>query len=700
VKVQCSRATLLTVCSGILWQSLRQSRLAHLTSLYTIYSQPGQRNTTHYSRALPADFWGGIIPDARNTLAPLGEADVRIGPHVFLQTKFFQLLPPPVNKGKKRRKSGKSDVAKDAEGREPRLSIGTPEAQEASGMPNEQPGTQQASSTTHPEDAPRDTGDIDPELVELLNLRARSDPELSALLQSAAGPSVTTVELLRLSKIIARIQAELDEARARKKRSDASKTAAKAAAPGKILAAEETIPKARDMQTSTQADESVEDAAQQVEPTRPTLLFQFAENSSMCFAVPLWACLAERSKASPDEPHPQDLAQTDLGARPLKRKRRRETRILPRMDEPAAKQAITLSFLLPAIGSEIAGDSGVPKFAADEAPEEELAEDAASKQQGTTPNRAASEVEPETQIKKHEIHPVTWKIDATHSDALWQFFDKVPGCVDETSEEDLLGIKALARRFQETISGGPAYLKLPLLLKSTDVPKGLAEHLRDKFAPRTVVLSERPVAQVDVKQEEVDASFIEDTAATSEPRTKRLRPVATHNPDGSRKSCYACGTLKTPMWRKGPAGQQTLCNACGSKWIQGRLKCPEQPVAPRFEQLNEVEGDADISKEHDEAEQLPADKHRQAHSQAALSEPRASPIDLDMHTDDVDRSEKVRSSTSSPARTRSKLARNTHSPAYTRRSAQRTGASNSPFGFDRAGSPFYVPESPEAGDTS
>ncbi|CEP09099.1 hypothetical protein [Parasitella parasitica] len=39
------------------------------------------------------------------------------------------------------------------------------------------------------------------------------------------------------------------------------------------------------------------------------------------------------------------------------------------------------------------------------------------------------------------------------------------------------------------------------------------------------------------------------------------------------KWCQRCGTLDTPRWRMGPAGQSTLCNACHLRWkIQGRPK--------------------------------------------------------------------------------------------------------------------------------
>ncbi|GAN07076.1 hypothetical protein MAM1_0147d06566 [Mucor ambiguus] len=39
------------------------------------------------------------------------------------------------------------------------------------------------------------------------------------------------------------------------------------------------------------------------------------------------------------------------------------------------------------------------------------------------------------------------------------------------------------------------------------------------------------------------------------------------------KWCQRCGTLETPRWRVGPAGQSTLCNACHLRWkVLGRPK--------------------------------------------------------------------------------------------------------------------------------
>ncbi|KAF5737033.1 putative GATA transcription factor 15 [Tripterygium wilfordii] len=39
--------------------------------------------------------------------------------------------------------------------------------------------------------------------------------------------------------------------------------------------------------------------------------------------------------------------------------------------------------------------------------------------------------------------------------------------------------------------------------------------------------------------------------------------------DHGKKTCADCGTTKTPLWRGGPAGPKSLCNACG---IRSRKK--------------------------------------------------------------------------------------------------------------------------------
>ncbi|KAJ1553173.1 hypothetical protein HK405_008724, partial [Cladochytrium tenue] len=51
------------------------------------------------------------------------------------------------------------------------------------------------------------------------------------------------------------------------------------------------------------------------------------------------------------------------------------------------------------------------------------------------------------------------------------------------------------------------------------------------------------------------------------------------------KLCASCGTVKTPMWRPGPAGPRTLCNGCGIRLRREKLRlsdaaCPDSAHTP------------------------------------------------------------------------------------------------------------------------
>ncbi|RCV42649.1 hypothetical protein SETIT_9G232500v2 [Setaria italica] len=59
--------------------------------------------------------------------------------------------------------------------------------------------------------------------------------------------------------------------------------------------------------------------------------------------------------------------------------------------------------------------------------------------------------------------------------------------------------------------------------------------------------------------------------------------AAPRTPAVSRRRCRHCGTEKTPQWREGPEGRQTLCNACGVQYKSGRLVPEYRPASsPTF----------------------------------------------------------------------------------------------------------------------
>lgn len=153
-------------------------------------------------------------------------------------------------------------------------------------------------------------------------------------------------------------------------------------------------------------------------------------------------------------------------------------------------------------------------------------------------------------------------------------------------------------------------------------PSGLADHLTDQFAPNVVPLQETlvsssnadrsattgkrtyrrrqnaavpsardfalpsgptigepsasssTISQAGVKRELASAlpmGLLPDSVNQSQEPPRKKRSVATHNPDGSLKLCEHCRASYPPMWRRGPNGPGTLCNACGSRYKAGRL---------------------------------------------------------------------------------------------------------------------------------
>jgi len=55
--------------------------------------------------------------------------------------------------------------------------------------------------------------------------------------------------------------------------------------------------------------------------------------------------------------------------------------------------------------------------------------------------------------------------------------------------------------------------------------------------------------------------------------TPRVFSRKSKGADGSVMRCYNCGCLQTPLWRRGPSGEQ-LCNACGIYYKNHRTHRP------------------------------------------------------------------------------------------------------------------------------
>ncbi|KAK1693369.1 hypothetical protein QYE76_010066 [Lolium multiflorum] len=54
------------------------------------------------------------------------------------------------------------------------------------------------------------------------------------------------------------------------------------------------------------------------------------------------------------------------------------------------------------------------------------------------------------------------------------------------------------------------------------------------------------------------------------PHQKVIRVASAAAAEGGRMCCVECRTTTTPMWRSGPTGPRTLCNACGIRYRKKR----------------------------------------------------------------------------------------------------------------------------------
>ncbi|KAJ7809810.1 hypothetical protein B0H13DRAFT_1667964 [Mycena leptocephala] len=71
-------------------------------------------------------------------------------------------------------------------------------------------------------------------------------------------------------------------------------------------------------------------------------------------------------------------------------------------------------------------------------------------------------------------------------------------------------------------------------------------------------------------------------------------PTSNQGPDlgGVMKQCYNCGKTSTPLWRRDPSTQRTLCNACGLYLQQRQYQRPQALVDADD---SEVEGSEESS---------------------------------------------------------------------------------------------------------
>ncbi|KAM0867901.1 hypothetical protein ACQ4PT_041670 [Festuca glaucescens] len=65
-----------------------------------------------------------------------------------------------------------------------------------------------------------------------------------------------------------------------------------------------------------------------------------------------------------------------------------------------------------------------------------------------------------------------------------------------------------------------------------------------------------------------------------------------------RRSCVECRTTSTPMWRGGPTGRRSLCNACGIRYRKKRRQDlgldQKEPPQPQLQHNSEEATTTDV----------------------------------------------------------------------------------------------------------
>ncbi|SPO20400.1 uncharacterized protein UTRI_00797_B [Ustilago trichophora] len=273
-----------------------------------------------------------------------------------------------------------------------------------------------------------------------------------------------------------------------------------------------------------------------------------------------------------------------------------------------------------------------------------------------------------SQSKKHEVYPLTWGIKGGVTESLWEAFGRVPGTMTcqpvkrepeielepdvaeflvpeiryhllDLPMEEIKIQKETSETFVDLYSQMPDRRFILPRVAPALLPQGLEDHLQDRFAVRPQCIQGRPMVKRKAGAREDDVSFSyegigltvigpngvkTEPGATPPKPPKRKRHVATHNPDGSIKSCGACGKTKTPMWRRGPKGPSQLCNACGARWKAGRLVVPEVAPPPI------IEAEEDKSKEEEARKEDEA--KASMHGSNALVIPQSSSVDDGSYT--------------------------------------------------------------------
>ena len=147
------------------------------------------------------------------------------------------------------------------------------------------------------------------------------------------------------------------------------------------------------------------------------------------------------------------------------------------------------------------------------------------------------------------------------------------------------------RKSTASVTSQPADPSSPITLSPTTLPKRVRKQ-PTKYTPTSPPSSTIPKRRLSISTSAPPSpkrptkppktSPSKFRKAISNPASGTVTPARGSSPPGESgsvggggssggKKCSYCKTENTPMWRKGPGGPKTLCNACGVKYMLGKL---------------------------------------------------------------------------------------------------------------------------------
>jgi len=126
--------------------------------------------------------------------------------------------------------------------------------------------------------------------------------------------------------------------------------------------------------------------------------------------------------------------------------------------------------------------------------------------------------------------------------------------------------------------------KYPLNKNPYNKNKNLSSMGSTTISNETTVMTSGQVGSLNSHYQNVSSPLYSLSPPSSSPSNQNNN--SSNNSSGTTKCCSYCGCKTTPIWRRGPEGKSTLCNACGVKWKNGKILTNDPPTNTKMNMNN------------------------------------------------------------------------------------------------------------------